>query len=147
MAKIIVLCGLPGSGKSHYAHTQVSGNTIHLSSDEIRERIFGNVASQRYNGFVFSIMRLMVEKAIQSNCDVLVDSTNIQAKHRKPWIDIAVRMGAQVVCVFVNPTLEECIKRNELRDRNVPRDVIEKMHDKLEPPTEKEGFHVIVMHH
>lgn len=140
MPKITVLMGLPGSGKSYYAEKSMEGSPIRVSSDEIRERIFRDVASQKYNRYVFSIMRLMVEKAIGAGCDVLVDSTNIQRKHRKPWIDIGGRMGIDVVCLFVDPPLEECLKRNAIRERHVPIDVIQQMSAHLEPPNLEEGF-------
>ena len=45
---LIILCGLPGAGKSYFAHRildnlkQINPNTIILDTDEMREVLFGN---------------------------------------------------------------------------------------------------------
>jgi predicted kinase len=142
---ITVLCGLPGSGKTYYSYKHSRKNQIRLSSDEIRERVFGDISSQRFNGYVFSFMRLMAEKLVLAGCNVVIDSTNIKASYRKPWIDIGKRLGVPVTCVFINPALEECLKRNSQRDRRVPDDVIKKMYSQLEPPNIEEGFNKIIV--
>lgn len=146
MSRIIVLCGLPASGKSHYAARFGGGQIVKLSSDEIREKVFGDVSSQKYNGYVFSIMRMTAEKVLSAGCDVLIDSTNILARYRKPWIDIGRRLGVPVVCIFINPDLKECLRRNSQRERRVPDDIIEKMYCQLEPPDLREGFNEIIVY-
>ena len=53
MAKLVILCGLPGSGKSYYAEQLCSTcsfledtDTVIHSSDAIRKELFGDAGSQ-----------------------------------------------------------------------------------------------------
>ena len=42
MAKLNIMIGIPGSGKTKYAKTELStDNTVYLSSDDIRVDMFG----------------------------------------------------------------------------------------------------------
>ena len=63
MAKLIILCGLPGCGKSTYAENYKAvddaifeGNTVIHSSDAIRKELFGDESSQEDNARVFELM-------------------------------------------------------------------------------------------
>lgn len=53
--KLIILCGIPGSGKTCYAERYIKANpdTIHLSSDAIRKELWGDEATQGDNNQVF----------------------------------------------------------------------------------------------
>lgn len=143
---ITVLCGIPASGKSYYTEKPMDKPTITISSDEIREKVFGDIASQRYNRFVFSIMRMIAEKAILTGIDIFIDSTNIQVKHRKQWIDMAQKYECNIICIFVNPPVEVCLERNKNRERTVPEHIILEMHNNLEYPTIEEGFSQVIVY-
>ena len=53
--KLIILCGIPGSGKTTYAKKYIenNANTIHLSSDAIRKELYGDESVQGNPGEVF----------------------------------------------------------------------------------------------
>ena len=64
MAKLIILCGLPGSGKSSYAEAFkdyddaiYEGSTVIHSSDAIRGELFGDPSFQGDNAKVFELSR------------------------------------------------------------------------------------------
>ena len=73
---IIVIHGLPGSGKSYIAKmVSESINGIYLSSDEIRKRLLGKLnyeVSERE--LIYRTMSLFIEK-MSSNKPVIVDGT------------------------------------------------------------------------
>ena len=56
---LILLVGIPGSGKTTYAEKYIEehNDTIHLSSDKIREELWRNEATQGDNNEVFSLMQ------------------------------------------------------------------------------------------
>ena len=56
---LILLVGIPGSGKTTYAEKYIkeNPNAVHLSSDKIRAELWGNEATQGDNNEVFSLMQ------------------------------------------------------------------------------------------
>ena len=73
--KLIILCGIPGSGKSTYAktYTERNYNTIHLSSDEIRKELYGDENIQGNPGEVFTLMQKRAVEAFNNGYSVLYD--------------------------------------------------------------------------
>ena len=60
--KLILLVGIPGSGKTTYAEKYIKkhSDTLHLSSDMIREELWGNEAIQGDNNEVFFLMKRLI---------------------------------------------------------------------------------------
>lgn len=138
MARVIVLVGLPGSGKSTWAEAQ---GTASLSSDGVRLLLSDDMENQRIHGEVFATMRYLLRKRLDLGAAVtIVDATNLLPAHRKPWIRVARERGAEIEAVYFATPVEECLRRNAARARRVPDEVIREMAAKLSPPTLKEGF-------
>ena len=83
MAKMIVLVGLPGSGKTTWAKQYVEKNlnTVHLSSDELRIELFG-FEDQTKNHLLFRELNKRTVEALNDNKDVIYDATNLNRKKR-----------------------------------------------------------------
>lgn len=151
MAKLIILCGLPGSGKSSYAEQLVNiTNTftpgeevvIH-SSDAIRAELFGDAGSQEDNGRVFELLHKRTREDLKAGKTVIYDATNITRKARKSAIACAHPTNDTVECHVIWAEPEECIRRDALRDRKVGRAVIDKMLRRWQSPWKDEGFDTV----
>lgn len=147
MAKLIILCGLPGSGKSSYAENYKAVDdaickdfTVIHSSDAIRQELFGDAGSQEDNGRVFELMHKRVREDLKAGKTVIYDATNITRKARKGAINLAHPVNDTVECHIVWAETEECIRRDSLRDRKVGRAVIDKMLRRWQSPWYDEGF-------
>ena len=139
MNKVYVMVGLPGSGKSTVAKT-LDGTLI--STDSIREELYGDENIQGDGRLVFSIAFCRAREALERGENVIFDATNVSRKARKGVLKATP--GAEHVAVFVNTPFEECVKRNRSRVRVVPNEVLERMHKNLVPPTVEEGFAEVI---
>lgn len=139
--KLIVLVGLPGSGKSAYAQKIESccRNTVHISSDVFRERYFSDVNDQSHNAEVFEMMKETTLRCLNSGLDVIYDATNLIRKNRVNLLkDIPAFVQKDAVIVWAK--LEDCLSRDMERDRKVGEDVIDKMIRNYTVPYYDEGF-------
>lgn len=140
MNKLIMLIGLPASGKSTWSskYMECHENTELVSSDSIREEVFGDVNDQTHNGEVFNIVHKRVVAAIKSGKDAILDATSLSRKRRINFIKSIPECETCAV-VFAIP-FELCCERNAARKRVVPQSVMERMYRSFQPPHYAEGF-------
>lgn len=136
--RIIVLVGLPGSGKSTYVE-RLGAPTI--SSDGVRGLLADDPTDQSIHGRVFRVMRYLLRQRLEIGRPVTyVDATHLTPRERAPYLRLGERYGCPVEAVFFDVPLEVCRERNRGRARVVPEEALERMALKLKPPSLKEGF-------
>ncbi len=135
--RIVLLVGLPGSGKSTWAE----GKAGVLSSDALRELLADDPDNQAIHTRVFRVLRDLLKHRLELNRPVTyIDATNLTPYERRPYFQLAKKFDGAMEAVFFDVPAEECIRRNHTRPRIVPAEVIRKMAERLEPPTRQEGF-------
>jgi len=138
MQKIIILVGLPGSGKSTYLK-QLGVSAI--SSDDLRGLLMDDVTNQTIHRQVFRFVREILKERIALGREIsYVDATNLTVRDRRPYIKIGDLYGCQVEAVFFDVPLEVCKQRNSSRRRAVPNEALDAMAARLVRPTLQEGF-------
>lgn len=103
-ACLIALAGLPGSGKSHFAHAvQDKAEVVVLRTDEVRRVLFPKPSySSEESGLVYLTCFATVRALLRDKYAVVFDGTNGRRSGRRLFAAIARIEGADYASVLVH---------------------------------------------
>lgn len=143
MSKLIIMCGIPGSGKSTWAKAHMSPVfDEYVSRDEIRFRLVteGEPYFSREDD-VFKIFCQRIDMGLRSGATVWADATHLNMKSRLKLLYNLKYKPTEIEIVWMNTDYETAIERNEKRAGTrsyVPPEVIKNMLYSMAPPEFKE---------
>ena len=150
---IILVCGLPGSGKSFFARKYFAkSGRKRVSRKEIRHNLyemltFGEKWSEEKfdlvdENLVKHLEKKMIEHLLQIGEQILIDNMSISASSREMYAAIAARNKKTISAIFINTDLATCLKRNRERppEAVVPESIISNLVATIKYPDRKEGF-------
>ncbi|MBQ7969346.1 MAG: AAA family ATPase [Clostridia bacterium] len=138
--KVILMSGLPGTGKDTY----IKANFSHLpmiSLDEIRKEL--GIPPTAKQGKVVAIAHERAREYLRKKQPFVWNATNITAQTRDMQISLFEGYGASVETVFLETEWDEQLNRNRNRETQVPSSVIENMLSKLVLPERYESEKII----
>lgn len=148
MKKLVLMIGVPGSGKSTLSQRLIDKGYRALNADSIREELWGDPTDQKEPDRVFEIFFKRMDEMLAAGDDIVIDNTNTNPRHREQAISRARAHGYEDIQLWIiDVPLEICLERNRQRQRNVPEDIVAKMHATINGPgrpRKHEGKIVIV---
>ena len=149
MTKLFLLIGLPGSGKSTVAKQLLAEcpRMQLISTDVIRGQLFGSEVIQGPWLLIWGEIERQFQQANATGKTAIYDATNAQRHHRRELITLARELGfTHITGIWVQTPVWLCLARNQRRDRQVPEEIILRMHRQLRDasPSLAEGLDCLV---
>jgi len=157
---LVMLCGLPGSGKSSLARLMEKEEGFRvISSDAVRKELAGlPLASKPGEGFrlgiyslewtekTFTEMRKRAESSLLKGQKVLVDATFTRHSAREPFWELAGNLGVPFslfICEGNRETARERLSRADRYGSDADLKVYEEMEKTWEAPAPRLGAHIL----
>ena len=101
IASLVILCGLPGTGKSHFARELVArAPFVWLNSDRTRKRLVTQPSySRREHRRVFAAMHVLTRGYLRDGHSVVFDATNLNEGVRAPLYASAESVGVDPLII------------------------------------------------
>jgi len=150
MNQLLMLCGIPTSGKSTYVQKLKTlddwKDAVVLSTDNYIEE-YAKGVGQTYNEVFDDViddatkeLELQLSFAKANGKNIIWDQTNLSAKARRKKLR-KIPISYRKDCVYFTIPLEEALERNNHREgKFIPESIIKRMWYQFEVPTLEEGF-------
>jgi predicted kinase len=133
MSKLLILKGLPASGKSTHAFELVKKGWKRVNKDDLRVMVDGGQWSKENERYILGVETGLATDFLESGFNVVVDDTNFA--HEEHWKQQAEAFGADFEVKNFDVSLTECIERDIKRGaKSVGAKVIQRMYDKYLKP-------------
>ena len=114
---LVILCGLPGTGKSHFARELlVRAPFVWLNSDRTRKLLVARPQySRREHRRVFAAMHVLTRGYLLDGYSVVFDATNLNENVRAPLYAVADDAGVEPL--IIRFTAHRSLVRERMADR------------------------------
>lgn len=152
MVKVIMMCGVCGSGKTTYALEKEKEGFVRLSIDEEMWKTYGrrgvDFPEEEYDRLSEKVERKLqadMEALIEDGRDVILDLSFWSRESRDRYRQLIRKAGGEPVLVYLQADKE--VLRERLRERNktvganavfVSEEMFEQYYDGFQEPDEKE---------
>jgi len=124
--QMIVFMGIQASGKSTFYHELLERHGYaHINLDTLHTRRNESLALQ---------------DCLCRGKSFVVDNTNPEIADRERYIPLAKAHGYEIIGIFFQSIVRDCVRRNADRDNSVPLQAIPCTSNKLQLPAYDEGF-------
>lgn len=128
---LVVLVGVTGSGKSHFARKHFKPTQV-VSSDFCRGVVSDDENDQSATGDAFDLLHYIVGTRLRRGLLTVVDATNVQSNARQSLLRVAKEHDVLSVAIVLDVPESVAAERNAARpDRDLPPHVIPRQRREL----------------
>lgn len=125
--KILVLQGVPASGKSTFARSLVlkDKSYVIVSRDAIREAR-GEYWIPEHEDYISDIEEFEIRSAIKHNLNPIIDASNLNPKTIAKWKNLAEELNVNIEFKMFEIDFATALERDSKRERSVGKKVLER---------------------
>ncbi len=147
MGSLILMMGVPGSGKTTYAKKIAGNNDIYISRDEIRfDLVKENEPYFSKEDEVLATFIRTINNALPlAERYVIADATHLNIGSRAKILKNLHNKPDSIYVIYVAVSLETALKRNAKREGRalVPETAIKNMYRSITLPRKEEGIDML----
>jgi predicted kinase len=139
--KILVLSGVPASGKSTWAKSFLAKNPnyVRVSRDDFRFMLRNQgLCENKIESMITSLQMNTIKEALNKRLNVVIDDTNLREKYINPFIK-AFNHRADFEFMLFDISYKKALERDNNRERKVGEEVLKRMYKNYE--VFKDSFH------
>ncbi len=127
--QMIIFIGIQASGKTTFYNSALACHGLaHVNLDTLHRR---------------HKEAITIRTCFDNMKSFVVDNTNPQILDRQRYIPMAKSHGYEIIGIFFQSRVKDCVDRNEQRGRRVPLRAILSTSNKLQMPSYNEGFDLL----
>jgi len=133
MHTVLILRGLPASGKTTWALSKCDGSWKRINRDELRQMFDGGVYSKEREILIREARNFLLILCLKSGYNVIIDDCNLRQEHIDEITDIvndfceSYDTYIEVQTKVFNVDIEICIERDSQRKKPVGEKIIRRM--------------------
>jgi predicted kinase len=135
-AEVVVMCGLPASGKNTWVDQHCPQLPV-VSFDDAREEL--GLAHGKNEGAVAHRAVDKAKELLRARRPFVFNATHLSGQMRKKTLDLVHNYGARARVVYLEAAPDVVFERNRRRDTSLTNQAIERMLFKWEVPTPAEA--------
>lgn len=137
--EVVLLAGLPGTGKDFYAAEKLAGLPM-ISLDDLRVKM--KIDPEDDQAPVIFAAKEQAKAFLRAHEPFVWNATNLSQTIRGPLVQLFSNYGASVRICFLETEWNEMLRRNQSRDRVVPQSAYNRLMRNFEPPSIREAHQV-----